>query len=75
MKLSAAIVENKTITPIAFQDKTPKKMTIYLPKLLKDTNTFSLIIKDNGRLVDTLHIKTESKILHNLYSFYRYYFL
>ena len=60
-EITAAIVENKTITPIAFQDKTPKKMTIYLPKLLKDTNTFSLIIKDNGRLVDTLHIKTESK--------------
>ena len=60
-EITATTIENKEITPVAFQDKEPKKMTIYLPKLSKDTNNLSLVIKHNGRLVDTLHIKTESK--------------
>lgn len=60
-EITVEILELKEVQPIAFQRKEAKKLTIYLPKLEKDSNSLTLIIKNNQQLVDTLRIKTESK--------------
>lgn len=64
-EITVSLLENKNVTPIAFQEKEPKKMTVYFPKLDADTNSLTLIIKDNNRLVDTLRLQTESKRFKN----------
>lgn len=60
-EITVTIPGNKSIIPIAIQDKTPKNMTVYLSKLSTDTNTLTLVIKNNNKLIDTLHVRTESK--------------
>jgi len=60
-EVTVAVVEDENLAPIAFQDKEAKKMTLYLPKLENDTNSFTLIIRNNGQLVDTIRVRSESK--------------
>lgn len=60
-EITVDVLENKEILPIAFPEKEPKKMAVYFPKLIADTNSFTLILKNNNRLIDTLRIRTESK--------------
>lgn len=60
-EITVDILENKEISPIAFQEKEPKKMAVYFPKLKADTNSFTLIIKNNNKFVDTLRVRSESK--------------
>lgn len=60
-EITIHVLENKEISPIVFQEKEAKKAAVYFPKLKADTNSFTLIIKDNNSLVDTLRIRSESK--------------
>lgn len=60
-EITTEVVELPDYTPIAFTEKDAKKMSIYFPKLLNDTNSLSIVIKNNGKLIDTLNIKTTSK--------------
>ena len=67
-EITVEVINNKTITPIAFQQinlNLPKtegsKMAVYLPKLEKDTNSFTLLIKNNELFIDTIFIRTETK--------------
>jgi len=67
-EITVEISNNSSITPIAFQNinlNLPKnegsKIAIYLPKLEKDTNSLTLIIKNNGLFIDSLNTRTEFK--------------
>ena len=67
-EITVEIANNSTIQPIAFQknDLNPGKeagseMDIYLPKMISDTNNLTLIIKNNGKWIDSIKVRTESK--------------
>jgi len=45
-------------------------MSIYFPKLQSDTNAFSLVLYNNGNLIDTLQVRTTSKNYKNPISFF-----
>jgi hypothetical protein len=67
-EITAEILNNTAIQPIAFQKKdlNPGKeagseMDIYLPKMKSDTNNLTLIIKNNGKWIDTIKVRTETK--------------
>ncbi|MFN8296051.1 MAG: Ig-like domain-containing domain [Chitinophagales bacterium] len=59
--ITVSIQENAEISPIAFQEKEPKKISVYFPKIASDTNSFTLILKNKNELIDSLKVRTESK--------------
>ncbi len=60
-EITATIVGNKSIQPIAFTEKDQKKMAIYFPNMELDSNTFQLVLKNKDVLIDTITIKTTQK--------------
>jgi uncharacterized protein (DUF2141 family) len=70
-ELTATIIGNDAIIPIIFQDKEPKKATIYFTKLQNDSSNLTVVLKDNGKLIDTLKLKTESKNFKNPILFFQ----
>lgn len=64
-ELTATVLENNQIIPVIIQEKTPKKALIYLTKLEYDSSNMSLVLKNNGKLIDTLHLRTESRNFKN----------
>lgn len=67
-EITVSVFKDSTILPIAFQKKDwnlakdiGSEMSIYLPKLTKDTNNLTLIIKNNGKLIDSIKTRTETK--------------
>lgn len=69
-EITLEVLENKDISPIAFPDRDAKKMVVYIPKLTTDTNSLTLVLKNNAQLVDTLRIRTESKQFKNVVNFF-----
>lgn len=59
--ITVSIQENAEISPIAFQEKEAKKVSVYFPKIASDTNSFTLILKNKNELIDSLKVRTESK--------------
>lgn len=64
-EITVSLSDMKEVQPIAFQEKEKGKLTVYLPKLDKDTGIINLIIKNNNKLIDSLRVKTESKKYKN----------
>lgn len=60
-EITASVVEDSTIEPIVFQEKEPKKIKIYFPNLKKDTASFTLYLKNNHVLFDSIRVRSESK--------------
>ena len=69
-EITTKIVQLPEISPIAFTEYDSKKMSIYFPKLQSDTNAFSLVLYNNGNLIDTLQLRTISKNYKNPISFF-----
>lgn len=69
-EITTKIVQLPEISPIAFTENDSKKMSIYFPKLQSDTNSFSLVVYNNGNLIDTLQLRTTSKNYKNPISFF-----
>ena len=69
-EITTKIVQLPEISPIAFTENDSKKMSIYFPKLQSDTNAFSLVLYNNGNLIDTLQLRTTSKNYKNPISFF-----
>ena len=59
--ITVSILENREISPITFQEKEAKKVSVYFPKMSSDTNSFTLILKNKNELIDSLKVRTESK--------------
>lgn len=60
-EITASVAENSKIEPIVFQEKEPKKVKIYFPKLEKDTANFTVLLKNNNQLIDSIRVRSESK--------------
>ncbi len=67
-EITASIVNDSTIKPIAFQKRelnlakdAGSEILIYLPKLKLDTNNLTIILKNNGKLIDSIKTRTEGK--------------
>ncbi len=69
-EITISLPDLKDVQPIAFQEKENGKLTVYLPKLDKDTGIIQLIIKNNNQLIDSLRVKTESKKYKNPVPFF-----
>lgn len=68
--ITVSVLENSAISPIAFPEKEAKKLSVYFPKLLADTNSFTLILKNKNELIDSLKVRTESKNFKNPVTFF-----
>lgn len=64
-EITVSIPDLKEMQPIAFQEKEKGKLTVYLPKMEKDTGSINLIIKNHDELIDSLRVKTESRTFNN----------
>ena len=60
-QITASVSENSKIEPIVFQEKTPNKAKIYFPNLEKDTASFTVFLKNNNILFDSIRVRSESK--------------
>lgn len=60
-EITASLVGNNVVQPIAFTEKDQKNMAIYFPNMETDSNTFQLVIKNKSILIDTITIKTFHK--------------
>ncbi|MFN8282798.1 MAG: Ig-like domain-containing domain [Chitinophagales bacterium] len=60
-EIRATVVEDSTIEPIVFQEKEPKRITIYFPNLKKDTASFTVLLKNNNELIDSIRVRSETK--------------
>ncbi len=60
-QITVEVANNKDIAPIAFQEKEKGKLSIFFTKMEKDTNSLTLILKDNGKFIDSLFVRSESK--------------
>jgi hypothetical protein len=76
-EITVEVSNNPKISPIAFQNlnlNLPKsegsKIAVYLPKLERDTNSLTLIFKNNGLFIDSIHIRTEFKNSKNPIQFF-----
>jgi len=76
-EITVSIAKDSTIQPIAFQKKdwnlakdAGSEMSIYIPKLKSDTNNLTVIIKNNGKLIDSVKIRTETKKSKKTISFF-----
>ncbi len=64
-EITVYIPDVKEVQPVAFQEKEKGKLSVYLPKLDKDTGIINLIIKNHDLLIDSLRVKTESRKFKN----------
>jgi len=76
-EITVSVLNDSTIQPIAFQKKdwnlaadAGSEMSVYFPGLKKDTANLTLILKNNGKFIDTLKIRTESRSAKNTISFF-----
>ncbi|HUM50546.1 MAG TPA: Ig-like domain-containing protein [Chitinophagales bacterium] len=69
-QISASVSENSKIEPIVFQEKTPNKAKIYFPNLEKDTASFTVLLKNNNILFDSIRVRSESKTFKKPIAFF-----
>lgn len=69
-QISVSIVGDSTTIPVAIPTQEKGKLKVYLPKLPKDTANLTIVLKNNEQLIDTLKVRTESKVFANPVSFF-----
>ncbi len=69
-QISASVSENSKIEPIVFHEKTPNKAKIYFPNLEKDTASFTVLLKNNNILFDSIRVRSESKTFKKPIAFF-----
>lgn len=64
-EITAVILEDNEVEPIVFQNKKQKEATIYFPRLKKDTANYTIVLKNKEQLIDSIKVRSESKIFPN----------
>ena len=60
-EITVRVAEDSTLQTSAFQDKDNKHLKVYFTNLPKDSANYTLIIKNNGQLLDSVRAHCESK--------------
>lgn len=61
-EIRVLVAEDTTWNTAAFQEADNKQVKVYLPSLPADSSSYTLLIRHNGQLIDSLRLRCDSRV-------------